>query len=246
MSSPSCLAVSQTCTTPASDHVATMDERCGMHRTRFTAPWCAIFRTRSSGPSPGRAPPSSSLLSLSLASLSSGSPAGSFSLRRVFFRRVRRMTASAFCSAETACVPATMNMLCGKCVRSSPSSSRTTSKERHGHSSDHACKQSYTVGSYSSSSSSSMPSTPGRHTSGRRGAPSSILSGSSSPSSIMSSSSDSPVMVVMPSSHSSSESFFEAPPPPPPLDFFLGLRPMVPAERFLGHAGLEVPSRRKG
>jgi hypothetical protein len=24
------------------------------------------------------------------------------------------------------------------------------------------------------------------------------------------------------------------------------LRPMVPAERFLGHAGLEVPSRRKG
>ena len=102
--------------------------------------------------------------------LSSRARAGFFlGSRRVFLRRVTRMTATSLRSGASACVPATAKRACGKCVRFSPSSSLTTSKLRHGHSSCHACRQSYAVGSYSSSSSASMPSTPGRHTEGMLG-----------------------------------------------------------------------------
>jgi hypothetical protein len=63
-------------------------------------------------------------------------------LRRVFFSCVTRISVRLFLFASAACVPATAKSECGKCVRLSPSSSRMMSKERQGHSSDHACRQS--------------------------------------------------------------------------------------------------------
>mmetsp|Transcript_9083 Transcript_9083/g.33982 ORF Transcript_9083/g.33982 Transcript_9083/m.33982 type:complete len:257 (+) Transcript_9083:536-1306(+) len=114
----SCFEVSHTCTTPWSLQVAQIALCCGIHRTRFTAPWCAIFRTCNSGPSPPRPPPpppspsSSSEDSLSLSSESSLFTG--FSVRRVFFKRVNRITDSVFCAAVSACVPPTMNMEWGK------------------------------------------------------------------------------------------------------------------------------------
>ena len=109
---------------------------------RFTAPWCATFCTWMIGPLIGAIPPSSSSESDSLASLSSSMSAAALSTRLVFLSRVRRIIVRWFLVATSAWVPAIAKSEWGNRSRVSPSSSRRMSKERHGQSSCHACRQS--------------------------------------------------------------------------------------------------------
>mmetsp|Transcript_5668 Transcript_5668/g.23375 ORF Transcript_5668/g.23375 Transcript_5668/m.23375 type:complete len:282 (+) Transcript_5668:518-1363(+) len=138
----SCGDMSQTCTTPVSPHVATKEGLLGQARMRFTAPWCAIFCTWMIGPLIGAIPPSSSSESDSLASLSSSMSVAALSTRLVFLSRVRRIIVRWFLCATSAWVPAIAKSEWGNRSRVSPSSSRRMSKERHGQSSCHACRQS--------------------------------------------------------------------------------------------------------